>query len=175
MSGLAYTAAVILAAVFAWAAIAKLLAPETTVTGFAGLGVPMPRVAARLVPVVEVGLAGLLVSRPVLGAASALVLLAAFTIALVVNMGRPGPGCNCFGSSPTEEPVSWVEVIRNLFLAAGAVIATGATAPVRPEVPEAVLATTLAVLAAVVLGVLRLRHRLGRVWDNQLPGEGAKR
>lgn len=175
MTGLSYASAVVLAAVFAWAAGAKFLHPAATVAGFAGLGIPVPRVAARVVPGMEAGLAALLIVLPVWGAVSALTLLAAFTVVLVANIGRPGPGCNCFGASPASGPVSWVEVVRNLFLAAGAVIATGAARPVMPEVPEVVLVTTVALLAAVVLAVLRLRQSVGRVWDNRLAGEPRQR
>jgi uncharacterized membrane protein YphA (DoxX/SURF4 family) len=175
MTGIAYVAALGLAATFAWAAIAKLRAPERTAAGFAGLGLPAPTLLARVVPGVEAGLAVALVVVPVWGAGSALGLLAAFTILLAVNVGRDAPGCNCFGATPTDEPVSWVEVLRNLLLGAAAVIATGAPRPLVPALPEAVVATTVGVLGAVLLGVVRFKLRVGRVWDNQLPGDPAPR
>lgn len=156
MTGVAYVAATVLAAVFGWAAVAKLRAGAATAAGFAGLGLPAPQLLARLVPAAELVLAAALVLVPAWGAAAALVLLAAFTGVLVVNLGRGATGCNCFGSRPRAGPVSGIEVVRNLLLAAGAVVATGAAGPRVPGL-TAVVATVMAVvLGAAALRVLRL-------------------
>lgn len=173
MSGIAYGAAVVLSGVFGWAAVAKLRALDVTARGFAGLGLPAARLLALAVPSVELLLAVALVTVPVWGAVAALALLAAFTGVVLLNVNRPGAGCNCFGASPSEEPVSWAEVVRNLFLAAAAVMATGASRPLVPSLPEAVVVTSAALLGAVLLGVLRFRLQVGQVWANRLPGEPA--
>ena len=162
MTDVAYTLALGLAIVFAWAGVAKLLAPAATARSFAALGVP-PRLA-RVVPFVELTLAAAMVLAPIT-AIAALVLLGVFTIVLVG--ADDGVRCACFGSA-SSEPVSWVQVVRNGFLAAAAAVASGAT----PRVPSlaAVLTTAgIAAIALLVLALADLKRKTGAVLALDLP------
>ena len=162
MNDIEYTLAVGLALVFAWAGVAKLLAPGPTARSFAALGVP-PRLA-RVVPFVELGLAAAMVVAPITAVAS-LMLLGVFTIVLVG--ADDGVRCACFGSA-SSEPVSWVQIVRNGFLAAAAAIASGAT----PHIPSlaAVLTTAgIAAIALLVLALADLKRKTGAVLALDLP------
>ncbi len=122
--------AFVLAAVFAAAAWAKARDPEGTRTGAIGLGVPVGFAAAvaRALPVVEVVVVVLLAvgvfvhAVAVAGATLALVLLGLFTLAIARTLaaGR-APACHCFGSRGAA-PIGADTVVRNLALAALAVV-----------------------------------------------------
>jgi hypothetical protein len=150
MHGLGYTAALVLAAVFARAGAAKLGTRGATETTFTALG--LPRSAAVAVPLAELALAVALVVAPGWGAVLALALLAGFTtfLARAVRAGVR-VGCNCFGSA-RRAPVSWVELARNAWLAAAGVVALSAT---RPTVPHAGAVGTIA--GATIVGMMTLR------------------
>ena len=151
MHGLAYAAAVLVAAVFVRAAIAKLADRPGTAMAFAELGVPA--IAAVVVPMIELGLAVALVLVPGWGATFALALLAAFTTFLVLAV-RSGvrAGCNCFGNA-RRAPVSWVDVLRNVLLAAFAIFAVSAS---RPTVPDSAAVALIAGLAVLASGVVKM-------------------
>jgi hypothetical protein len=121
MHVVAYGAALVLAAVFVRAAVAKLADRQATATAFGELG--LPAVAATAVPLVELALAGALVVVPAWGGVFALALLAGFTAFLILAI-RSGArtGCNCFGSA-RRGPVSWNDVLRNCVLVVLAVVA----------------------------------------------------
>ena len=162
MTDVAYTLAVGLALVFAWAGVAKLLAPRPTARSFAALGVPPG--LARVVPFVELGLAAGMVVAPIT-AIAALMLLGVFTIVLVG--ADDGVQCACFGRA-SSAPVSWVQVVRNGFLAAAAAVASSAT----PRVPSlaAVLTTAgIAAIALLVLALADLKRTTGAVLALDLP------
>ena len=163
--GLEFGAAVVLAAVFAMAGVAKLRRRSVTARSFTDLGLPAARELAVAVPVVELALAAGLVIVPPVAAALALLLLVAFTVVLVaaIRSGRGQAGCGCLGSTRTD-PVSAVEVIRNGMLAGAAVVAMGAPGPVAPDLGEVIAVTTVALVALVVLAVADLRRTTGRVW-----------
>jgi hypothetical protein len=96
--------AVVLAATFAWAAIAKIVRWSRWTTALAGYGLrPAPgRVAAPLVPLAEGAVAGLVVAGLArAGAALAVGLLAAFSGALLYARERRGDRlpCGCFGGA----------------------------------------------------------------------------
>lgn len=164
MTDVAYTAAVFLAGVFAWAGLAKLADRRRTTATFAELGLPVPAVLGTAVPVTELALALGLLLVPAVAAFAALGLLAAFTTFLVRAV-RAGSqvGCGCFGSARSD-PVSSVEVARNLALACAAVVAGFATGPVLPGLDAVVLTTTAGALAAVLLALADLRRRTGHVF-----------
>jgi hypothetical protein len=160
MNGAATIAAFLLAAVFAWAAIAKAVRYRVTVEAFGALGVWWPAVSAVAVPIGELAVAAVLLVRPEVGAALALAALAAFTLVVVrgVVQGTTA-GCGCFGSRRVD-PVGPADVIRNGLLAAFAAVATATR---RPVAPGAV--AWVAMLAAVVAAALVQREaarRLGR-------------
>ena len=117
-------AAIMLAAVFLVAAVAKLRDRDGTATDFASLGLPGADLLAVAVPAVELGCAGLLVVAPGWGGVVAFALLVGFTtnLALVIRSGRVAT-CACFGGN-SPEPVSGRHLVRNAGLAALALLAT---------------------------------------------------
>jgi len=158
-SGIGYTAAIVVAAVFAVAAVAKLRDIPGTVAGFEALGLPQAELFARMVPLTELAIVVLLLVVPPGGAIAALITLAFFTTFLVgrLRAGVVAP-CACFGASAAA-PLSGIEILRNvgLVVLAGAALATDR--PVRPTLLDllVVLVPTLA-----FAGVLRLlRDRRG--------------
>src|SRR5687767_14532082 len=124
MHRVASAAALVLAAVFVWAAGAKLANRAETERGFRELG--LPAVAATLVPIVELALAIALIVIPTWGAVFALALLVGFTtfLALAIRSGVRA-GCNCFGSA-RRTPISWTALLRNAVLALLALVALAA-------------------------------------------------
>jgi hypothetical protein len=157
MHGFGYAAALVLAAVFARAGGAKLRTRAATETTFVALG--LPRTAAVAVPVAELALAIALVLAPGWGAAFALALLAGFTTFLTRAV-RAGVGvrCNCFGSA-RRAPVSWVELLRNGWLAAAGVVALSASRPTAPHAGAVVVITGAVVVALVSLRAADERRR----------------
>jgi uncharacterized membrane protein YphA (DoxX/SURF4 family) len=153
VTGLAYLAALFLAGVLALAGVAKLRDRPGTVRSFRALGLPAP--LATAVPVVELLLAAGLVVLPGWSAAVALAVLAAFTtfLARAVRDGVAAP-CNCFGSTGGAA-VSAVELVRNLLLAAVAVVALTAGGPRRPSLVAVGTAVAAAVAGRVTLVALR--------------------
>jgi uncharacterized membrane protein YphA (DoxX/SURF4 family) len=151
VTGLAYLAALFLAGVLALAGVAKLRDRPGTVRSFLGLPAPL----ATAVPVVELLLAAGLVVLPGWSAAVALAVLAAFTtfLARAVRDGVAAP-CNCFGSTGGAA-VSAVELVRNLLLAAVAVVALTADGPRRPSLVAVGTAVAAAVAGRVTLVALR--------------------
>lgn len=174
MTGTAYLAAVVLAAVFAAAGAAKIRSPRSTGATFAALGLPAPATLARAVPLAELGLAVLLLVVPAVGAAVALAALAGFTTFLVRALqAGVRVSCGCFGSA-ADEPVSFVEVVRNGLLALLAGAALFASGPTGPALADAVLVSTAGLVGLLVLALCELRRDVGAVWDNTLAGEARR-
>lgn len=166
-------AALVLAAVFMWAAVAKARNLEATIASFRGLGLPGPAVLARTVLAVEAALALGLVIRPVVAAWPAVALLALFTIVVARAVARGAQvRCACFGSTSTRA-VSSVELIRNAGLISTAVVASGAGTgtALAPTIPALVIVTILVALGRVGLAMGELRQVGGRVFATQLAGE----
>lgn len=153
MHGVAYAAALVLAAVFARAGVAKLGDAPGTRTTFAALGLPAG--AAMAVPLVELVLAVSLVLFPGYAAVVALAVLAGFTTFLVRGI-RAGVtvGCNCFGSAG-HAPISRVDVIRNALLAGTAAVALWATSPTVPRLGACAVTLVGLGVAMTVLRVVR--------------------
>ncbi|MFN2503919.1 MAG: MauE/DoxX family redox-associated membrane protein [Acidimicrobiales bacterium] len=156
MEGFGYLCALVLAVTFVRAAAAKLARPALTAAGFGAMGLPAPGVLSRAVPVVELAVAALLVALPAVGGVVALALLVVFSVVLARAV-RAGvsTGCTCFGAV-SSEPVSSVDLQRNLLLAGLALGALDAPEPVVPSVAAVVLVGAAA-LAGV--GLLRLSRR----------------
>jgi len=116
----------LLAGIFATAAVSKLRAPgvfEGIVADYRILPRALVFPFARVLPFVELATAGaLLVPRTVAaGGVLAALLLLAFAAAMGVNLlrGRRDIDCGCFlGALPQR--IGWPLVVRNLLLAAGA-------------------------------------------------------
>ncbi len=113
---IALALAIVLAIVFAVAAGSKLLSIDDTVSGFADLGIPSPRIAIWLVIALELAIAVALVATPSWGSIAAFATLVGFTVFLagLVRSGRP-VSCRCFGGATTE-PVSSKTLARNVAL-----------------------------------------------------------
>lgn len=106
-------ARIVLAAVFVYAAIAKLRA-RRSVDAFVDAVLPRGLPIARAIPFLELALAAwLLLDRtgPVAAIATGVVLLA-FTIVLVRAEMKHVP-CPCFGAGPSTRPVGPEAVVRN--------------------------------------------------------------
>lgn len=159
MALLGSAAAPVLAALLAWAGVATLLHRARVADRLAALRVPAPGVMAVVVPLVEVGLAALLMVQPADGAAGTLVLVAASHVALTWWAGG-GLACPRVGS-PRLDPVSWADVGRNLGLGALGVLALfGGSAVQVPSLPAVVAVTTTVLCGAVALAAFELRVRL---------------
>ena len=159
MDGLGYACALLLAAVFVLAGAAKLARPAATATSLVALGVPAAVTVARAVPVMELLVAAALLATPRSGGIAALALLGPFTavLARAVAGGSQTP-CNCFGATRSD-PVSSVDIIRNVMLAVLAGVALAARRPVVPS-PAAVGIAVVAFAAGErALAMLRGRRR----------------
>lgn len=169
MTDVGYCAALVLAAVFAWAGISKLGSRARTARTFRALGLPAAGTLALAVPAVELALAVGLVLAPGWAAAGALALLAAFTVFLARAV-RAGVevGCGCFGSSGGD-PVSTVELVRNGFLAVAAVLALATPWPVVPDLPAVLVAGLGVAIAALALALAEVKRDVGHVWAMELP------
>jgi uncharacterized membrane protein YphA (DoxX/SURF4 family) len=163
VSGAGYATAVLLAALFAWAGVAKLRDPQATETTFAALGLPAAATLAAAVPVAELVLAVLLLVSPRAGAVLAIGAMLAFTIVLVRAM-RAGVevGCGCFGSA-NREPVGAVALLRNGLMTAAAVLVALVAARRAPGLDDVILVTTGTAVSAVVLALADLGRRTGHV------------
>ena len=157
MSDFGYSAALVLAALFAWAAIAKLSSPGRTRQTFEDFGLPAPRVLGAALPAAELALAVGLVTLPAVASYVALGLLAAFTTFLVrAARGGSDVGCGCFGSARAE-PVGRVELLRNALMSGAALVASFAPSPTIPGPGPVLLVLTVTGLAALALADLRRR------------------
>jgi len=169
MSALAYAAALLLAAVFGWAGLAKLRTRHTTARTFRAFGLAHPDALAVGVPVVEVALAVGLVVAPAEATLAALAVLAGFSTILVRAM-RAGVdvGCGCFGTA-RRQPVSFVELVRNGLLGTAALTAAFAPGPVAPTLEGVVAVTTAAACAILTLTLCDLYRTTGRLFRLDLP------
>ncbi len=153
-AGFGYACAFVLAVVLARAAVLKALRPTDTAAGFAALGVPAAPVVARLVPVAEIGVAVALLAVPRVGGVAGLFMLGTFSVFLAraVKTGVRA-GCNCFGQT-RGQPVSGVDLVRNVALSGLAVAALLADGPAPLPLTAA---STLAALVTVAVGIVLLR------------------
>ena len=156
-AGLGYSAAAVLAALFATASIAKLRDLPATLQQFTALGLPRPGVFTRLVPLAELALVVLLLIVPAVGAIFALVTLAFFTTFLVgrIRAGVTAP-CACFGAT-VSTPLSRVDIVRNLLLAGLAGLALMASRPIAPGAADLLAMAVLLLVGTGLLALLRRR------------------
>ena len=173
-------ARVFLAVVFVVSAVAKLRDREGSRKAVGDFGVPATLVSpvASLLPAAELASAALLVSADpaaTAGSVLALLLLTAFTTAVVVNVRRGNPvECHCFGQV-TSSVIGWPTVARNaglLVLAGASLVGAGNQGSVPAELADysgiqlaAGTGVLLLVAAVVVLGfaVYTLTARYGAV------------
>jgi len=122
----ASAAALILAAVLIWAAVAKLRTQPQTAKDFSSLGLQNPQTLARVVPVVELLVATLLVLQRQWGGVAATSLIVAFSTIIYRVLRNPAEfaaaSCACFGGS-SHATLSWRSMARNGVLLLLAVVA----------------------------------------------------
>ena len=126
VSVVALISSLVLAAVFAVAAVTKLVDRSGTREAVVAFGAPeWSAVALALIlPLAELTVAGLLLfpGAALYGAIGALVLLTIFSVAIGVSLARGrAPDCHCFGQLHSA-PASWKTLARNGVLAALAVV-----------------------------------------------------
>jgi thiol-disulfide isomerase/thioredoxin len=126
MSVVALISSLVLAAVFAVAAITKLADRGGTREAVVAFGAPewSAPFLALAIPLAELAVAALLLfaETAVVGAIGALVLLAVFSVAIGVSLARGrAPDCHCFGQLHSA-PASWKTLARNGVLAGLAVV-----------------------------------------------------
>src|SRR3954470_24846909 len=170
MDAVALAARLLLAAVFVVAGVGKLAdlpGFRGTLRGF-GLGGRLPRIGAVALPIAELATAAALLVQPlaIWGAGAALLLLVAFTGAIVNALARgDAPDCGCFGALHSA-PVGRRQVVRNAALAAPAVfvVAAGPGSAITAGDASAAVALLLGVatcaLLALALNLRRERRRL---------------
>ncbi len=170
-AGMATMAAVLLAAVFAVAAVTKAIAPAATAAELADLGLPAPGLLARVVPPSELAIAVALLIAPRVGAMAAGLALSAFTAVLIATI-RSGRvvSCGCLGSL-SRQPVSSATVVRNLCLLAMAGAVATTTRLSVPDVESVVVATLLVLVALIASQLLAMFKATDRIWSVELAGE----
>ncbi len=165
-------AAAVRGAVFAWSAGAKLARPAAWRRVLAAHGLPWwvertSRVGVTVAEVATVGLVVLGMHRT--AGVAALVMLAAFSAAILRARRRFGDAvaCGCFGTSEPRD--YWILLLRNAVLAGGASIAAfgGSDVPrlglpglptAGDALPAALVVTGLAVTAWVLTSSIRSLH-----------------
>jgi hypothetical protein len=169
--GLAYLAALTLAVVLTYSAVAKFRDSHAMRRAVRAAGLRGGGVIVKVVPVIEVITAASLLIRPSLGAKIALVLLTIFTLFVLHLLAHEiDVSCGCFGANATTS-VSAVDVVRNAFLLTLAAVATKCDRPTGFALEELIAATTAIAIGVVVLAAIGTRRELGQLFDNQLPGE----
>jgi peroxiredoxin len=116
----------VLAAVLAWSGVAKVADRAGFGAALAGFALPawVARAAVVALPIAELAVAVALVpaASSWWAAVTALALLLAFTVVLVVSLLRGRrPECHCFGAF-SARPVSWRTAARNWVLVAAAAV-----------------------------------------------------
>jgi hypothetical protein len=169
--GVAYLAAIVLALVFTYSAVAKLRDAHPTRRAIRAAGLPGGGVVAKVLPALELITAVLLVVLPAVGAYFGLILLGVFTAFIGLLLVRKiDVSCGCFGADAGRS-ASHVDMMRNVFLLLIAGVATSVRAPAQVALEEVIAVTTAAAIGAVVLVTAGTRRELGQLFDNRLPGE----
>lgn len=118
--------AVVVAAVFVYAGVAKFATFNNWTFQARALGAPDPAVV--FVPLAEIALGVMLVGGWWLmqTIVAGLLLVVSFTVLLLVRLRDPDRlPCSCFGAT-SQRPMSWLDVLRNVILIA-LLIAAGLT------------------------------------------------
>ena len=123
---MSFILAVVVAAVFVYAGVAKFATFNNWTFQARALGAPDPAVV--LVPLAEITLGVMLVGGWWLmqTIVAGLLLVVSFTVLLLVRLRDPDRlPCSCFGAT-SQRPMSWLDVLRNVILIA-LLIAAGLT------------------------------------------------
>jgi hypothetical protein len=159
----------LLAAVFAWAGLAKVRRPSSMHATLRAVGLPrgLIRIAATALPAAELVVAGALLTRPFVGGVAAAALLLAFTAA-VARVHRSGRRitCGCFGSAD-DQPVGAHLYLRNGWLmicALTIMTASGANEGLSGlSLPAVLTVGAVAVVAMLGGALVRLRNEVGAI------------
>ena len=187
-----------LAALLAWSGAAKLADRRGFREALAGFALPagLARAVAPVLPIAELMVAVALVpaASSWWAAVSALFLLLAFTLVLVVSLVRGRrPECHCFGAF-SSRPINWRTVARNgILVAAAAVLAAQgpggsrlgpAAVVVRLSAAELVGLAAATALSAIVVAqgwlIVHLLRQHGRMLirldalEAERPGHGGR-
>lgn len=164
MNDVAYLSGLVVAAVLAWAGVAKLGTPDLVAARFRDVGLGAASgVLAVVVPPVELVVAVALVTVPSIGGLAAAALLSLFSIVLVRVAGRDEPiGCACFGGTG-DRPVGTTDLVRNAALVVASLLATTAT-PVTPSFPAVVIVSIITGAALLAATLADLRREVGTLW-----------
>jgi hypothetical protein len=159
VGALALAARIVVAAAFVVAAVQKLRALPAMRAQVQGFGVPGPLVGAAVavLPALELAIAAALIAVPYswVPAFVAVGLLALFTGAVIGNLSRGRrPPCPCFGAGTSDVPISARSVVRNGWLLALAVVATGSIDGAEPFA-VVVLTAVLGAVTAWLVATLR--------------------
>jgi hypothetical protein len=165
-------AALVAAAIFVFAAVAKLRSPASTRSAVGGFG--LPTLIAPILAPVEFVTALLLMVVPKIGGAVAAILLTAFTV-VVIRALRKGLAvrCGCFGGTD-QRPVGPDTVARNLFLLLLAVASfLGAPSLQGPTLPAILTVGAGGAAALLVIALVRVRSELGTLFGQSLSTPGS--
>jgi len=159
VGALALAARIVVAAAFVVAAVQKLRSLPAMRAQVQGFGVPGPLVGASVavLPALELATAAALIAVPYSSAPPfvAVGLLAVFTGAVIGNLSRGRrPPCPCFGAGTSDVPISARTVVRNGWLLALAVVATGSIDGAEP-LAVVVLTGVLGAATAWLVATLR--------------------
>ncbi len=180
MTELVAAVRLVLAIVFVVSAVAKLRDRDGSREAVRGFGVPSPLVGlvAGGLPFAELACAVLLVlpdPAATVGAVASLVLLGAFTLAVVVNLVRGNRvDCHCFGSVGDQGEIGWHTVARNgvfLILAALSLVGAGSLESVPGVVRE--MSSVVALLWVGALLLLAVLVGMGIVVQQLVGSYGA--
>jgi hypothetical protein len=158
VGALALAARIVVAAAFVVAAVQKLRALSAMRAQLEGFGVPGPLVGASVavLPAAELitAVALLALPRSPVPPFVAVGLLAVFTGAVIGNLSRGRrPPCPCFGAGASDAPISARTIVRNGWLLALAVVATGSIDGADP-LPVVALTAVLGAVTAYLVATL---------------------
>jgi len=126
IADLALAARLVLAAVFVISGLSKLVDQPATRVALGAFGLPesLTTPAAAVLPGAELLVAAAVITpaTATTGAVGALFLLGLFIVVVAVSLAKGrAPDCHCFGQIHAG-PVSWVTLVRNVALAAVALV-----------------------------------------------------
>jgi hypothetical protein len=171
LSELSSPAALGAAAMFLYAAVAKLRSPSSTRAAVAGFGLPAP-IATLLAPL-ELVTALLLLAAPRVGGALAATLLVSFTAVVLAALRRGAAvRCGCFGGTD-QRPVGPDTVARNGFLIALVVICLLGSSRLRaPSLPAVLTLGAYGAVALMSVALVRVRSEIGTLFGQSIPARG---
>jgi Methylamine utilisation protein MauE len=164
MTELATSSAVILAVVFAAAAVSKARHRASTEAAFREMGIGVSWSVPAVI-IAEFVSAVALVISPRTGSVLAVVMLAVFTGVLLRAIRLSGTvRCGCFGSA-SMEPVGPHTILRNFLLGILAVCSFAAPWP-RLSFPASLTVGALFAGGSVVVALVRMRNEVGRIFPS---------